>query len=306
MSRTPSPKDDLDTLFDLIEVRGVISGGFAVGGRWRTEYRPAYPLKLLVVARGRTLVSVDGMDAPLLAEAGDVVVLIGCQQVALQDPGSGTGLQTRFTTPAEQPFLRVGDGEETVVLGGHIDLEDGTEPVLRALSDKVLHLGHGAHGQRLGSILRMLFDEAVARPEGSGAAMDLHARLVVLEVLRAAHRDGSRVGWAQAMLDPGLRPALLALHRDPGHPWELADLAVLAAMSRSGFVQRFTSLVGKPPLRYLTGLRMQLARRRLRDSDAPVDAIARALGYSTGSAFTAAFRREIGVSPRTYRRSSPN
>ncbi|MGW4618536.1 AraC family transcriptional regulator [Streptomyces sp. NPDC004592] len=128
-------------MFDLLEVNGVISAGFAAGGRWRTGFRPDVRLKLLTVARGGVRVSADGADAQVMS---------------------------------------VGD-------------------------------------------------------------------------------------------------------------------------SRTVFAERFATVVGKPPLAYLTGWRMYAARRALRDEDVRVDELAMRLGYSTASAFSTAFRREVGESPRAYR-----
>jgi AraC-like DNA-binding protein len=74
-------------------------------------------------------------------------------------------------------------------------------------------------------------------------------------------------------------------------------------MSRSAFAERFTRLVGETPLGYLTRWRLQKAARRILDGDAPLGAIARAVGYETESAFGKAFRRHLGTSPGEYRKA---
>jgi AraC-like DNA-binding protein len=55
--------------------------------------------------------------------------------------------------------------------------------------------------------------------------------------------------------------------------------------------------------RYLTQWRLTLASDLLADPSITLDRAAREVGYSTGYALSAAFKREIGVSPREYRRS---
>ena len=55
------------------------------------------------------------------------------------------------------------------------------------------------------------------------------------------------------------------------------------------------------PYQYLTRWRMLLAGDRLENSSDPVSAISRSLGYDSESAFSSAFRRVMGCSPREYR-----
>jgi AraC-like DNA-binding protein len=73
-------------------------------------------------------------------------------------------------------------------------------------------------------------------------------------------------------------------------------------LSRTAFAQRFTALVGRPPLAYLTWWRMTMAARLLRESDAPLATVARRCGYSSEFAFAKAFKREFGVAPGAFRR----
>jgi AraC-like DNA-binding protein len=77
-------------------------------------------------------------------------------------------------------------------------------------------------------------------------------------------------------------------------------------MSRSSFAARFRDAAGTPPLAYLIAWRMLLAKRALSSGDTRVGALAFTLGYSSESAFSAAFKRHVGVSPAAFRaRSTP-
>jgi AraC-like DNA-binding protein len=73
-------------------------------------------------------------------------------------------------------------------------------------------------------------------------------------------------------------------------------------MSRSSFALKFKQTVGSSPLEYLTRWRMLLAGDRLVSSGDPISAIAPALGYESESAFSTAFKRVMGCSPRQYAR----
>ena len=91
------------------------------------------------------------------------------------------------------------------------------------------------------------------------------------------------------------------MHAEPGKPWRLEQLARASAMSRTSFAERFRTLAGMRPLTYLNSWRMLLAQRALRDGDTRVGPLAYELGYTSESAFSNAFKREVGVSPLRYR-----
>ena len=66
-------------------------------------------------------------------------------------------------------------------------------------------------------------------------------------------------------------------------------------------MSRFTSLVGMPPIRYLTVWRLQTANLNLRESTKSIAQLAHAVGYSSEGAFSRAFKREFGMSPAHWR-----
>ena len=73
-------------------------------------------------------------------------------------------------------------------------------------------------------------------------------------------------------------------------------------MSRSTFALKFKETVGESPMEYLTRWRMLLAGDKLVNSSDPISAIALSLGYESESAFSTAFKRVMGCSPRQYSR----
>ncbi|NUS43621.1 MAG: AraC family transcriptional regulator [Mycobacteriaceae bacterium] len=106
-------------------------------------------------------------------------------------------------------------------------------------------------------------------------------------------------GLAAALSDEHLAQALVAMHESPGKPWTLATMAKAAHMSRSSYAARFKELVGQPPAEYLAGWRVTVAQDRLR-TGASVGHIAAELGYSNPPAFSRAFTRRVGHSPRAW------
>jgi Helix-turn-helix domain len=74
-----------------------------------------------------------------------------------------------------------------------------------------------------------------------------------------------------------------------------------AGVSRPTLARRFTALVGRPPMAYLTWWRLTIAATLLRDTSDPLAAIARRVGYGSPYAFPHAFSREFGTTPGRYR-----
>jgi AraC-like DNA-binding protein len=97
--------------------------------------------------------------------------------------------------------------------------------------------------------------------------------------------------------------ALAALHEEPKEAWTVEGLARLVGVSRSVLAERFTEVVGQPPMQYLALWRMQLASRLLLDGGA-VAAVASAVGYESEAAFSRAFKKRVGQAPATWRKGA--
>jgi len=97
--------------------------------------------------------------------------------------------------------------------------------------------------------------------------------------------------------------ALTLIHQKPGDGWTVDALANEVGLSRSALAQRFTELIGQPPMQYLTRWRLTVAAQRLRSEGASLAAIAAQIGYDSEAAFNRAFKREFGMPPATWRRT---
>ncbi|GAA3123193.1 AraC family transcriptional regulator [Planomonospora alba] len=183
------------------------------------------------------------------------------------------------------------------VVCGAYRLDRGrAHPFLLGLPD-VIHLRAGRH-----PAMRTLVDLLAGRPEsgsGAGAAVPALIDLLLVHLLRAWHDDA---GPPAAPDDPAIATALHRIHHDPRRRWTVEELGAEVGMSRTAFARRFTSLVGLPPMTYLTNQRLNHGARLLRETDAPLASIARQVGYGSEFAFANAFRREFGTAPGRYRR----
>ncbi len=123
--------------------------------------------------------------------------------------------------------------------------------------------------------------------------------LMLTHVLRQWLED-NRSAWPEVS-DPAICTALHEMHTSPDKAWTVDQLSQAAGLSRTAFNKRFTTLVGKPPMAYLTGWRLSHGARLLQETQAPLATVARQVGYSTEFAFGTAFRRAYGVSPGRFR-----
>lgn len=90
------------------------------------------------------------------------------------------------------------------------------------------------------------------------------------------------------------------MHEAPGHGWTVAELARVAALSRSSFFERFRRAVGTAPMDYLLTWRMALAQDLLRRRQGGIAEVAGRVGYGSASTFSVAFARHVGVPPGRY------
>jgi AraC family transcriptional activator FtrA len=135
---------------------------------------------------------------------------------------------------------------------------------------------------------------------GPDAANSVARRLVV-----PAHRNG---GQAQFVDRPvprhtgsRLAPVLDMIRSDLARRWSIAAMAEAAAMSERSFLRRFAEATGAVPGAWLARVRIEEARRLLETSSAPIDEIARIVGFGSATNLRQHFRPATGLSPRDYR-----
>ena len=177
-------------------------------------------------------------------------------------------------------------------------------PLLTALP-QVIHLSardSDAGSGWLGAVMNVAVRESRAgRPGGENVLARL-AELMFVEAIRRHIETlpASQMGWLAGLRDPVVGLALAALHAEPARPWTVEGLAHGVGQSRSVFAERFTEMVGQPPMQYLALWRMQLASHLLGDGQS-VGRTAEAVGYESEAAFSRAFKKLVGQSPATWR-----
>jgi len=99
-----------------------------------------------------------------------------------------------------------------------------------------------------------------------------------------------------------LHRAIERLRSDSDADVSLAALAADAGLSRFHFCRAFKESTGLSPHAWLRQHRLEQAMNMLRDTDVSVVSVAAALGYSSQTAFAAAFRKLTGETPSDWRR----
>jgi AraC-like DNA-binding protein len=130
--------------------------------------------------------------------------------------------------------------------------------------------------------------------------------ILFIQAIRAYASSASseQPNWFAAATDAQIGETLVNIHRTPQTPWTVEQLACLAGMSRSAFANRFTTLVGEPPLRYLSRWRMHKAIEMIQENRLTTAEIASLAGYESEAAFSKAFKKWTGQGPGAFRRAS--
>jgi AraC-like DNA-binding protein len=207
----------------------------------------------------------------------------------------------------ELPRIDFGDGREVKnhFVCGFLATAVREHPLLAALPPLLVANVRGRPcADWAESSFRYAAKEHAARRPGSQDILARLSELLFVEAVRGhiEQLPGNATGWLAALRDPALARALAALHARPAHPWTAETLGAEARLSRSAFAERFSNMVGLPPMSYLSRWRMLLAGRRLRESSDTIAQIAATVGYESESTFCRAFTREMGIAPGAWRK----
>jgi AraC-like DNA-binding protein len=322
--------DVLSSVLRTVRLTGALFFNIKASSPWVAESLPSPELAPIILPRAQHVVSyhviTDGQcwaevagEAPVQLQAGDVVVVPHGDAYALS---SRPGMLGQIARPeidswfrqmmlGELPLVLI-EGEGTVedrrVLCGFLGCDVlPFNPVLAALP-RLLHIRAWADpgASRLGHLIEFALAE-VSEPRAGRDCMLLRiSELMFVEVVRhhLAALPPGQSGWLAGLRDAEVGKGLALLHREPARDWTVEDLARQAGLSRSTFAERFTQLVGMPPMQYLARWRMQVAAGLLASDDRKIAAVALEVGYESEAAFSRAFKALVGCSPVSWKKLS--
>lgn len=295
--------DPLSDVLLLLKPRSYSAGGFDAGGAVSMQFPKHAGIKCYAVVSGHCWLVLEGIPDPVRLGTGDCFVLPTGRPFRLATDLTLTPVDAYSVfRPGRGGITTVNGGGDCSIVGGHFVLDGSQANVLLGVLPPIVHLHTESDKAALRwSLERMREELREQRPGGFLVAQHL-AYLMLVQALRLHLEDGlrGRVGWLSALSDKQMSAAIQSMHDDPAHRWTLQQLATRVGMSRSIFAQKFKETVGTSPMEYLTRWRMLLAGDKLKNSGEPISAIALSLGYESESAFSKAFKRIMGCSPRQY------
>lgn len=257
--------------------------------------------------------SVDRAGPAVQLRAGDMVIYPGGDaNLMLSAPGMRVEPDWAYYQRAAEALRPLpvmlnqrADAELCRFVCGYLACDDRPfNPLLDALPSVVRAPVSRQSWEWMQNLLDVAIEASTAAGAGREAMLAKLAELMFVEALRShiAELPHDARGWVAGLRDPQVGAALRLIHERPAQSWTLAVLAREIGMSRSSFVERFTTYVQLPPMQYLTQWRMQLAAHLLEEGDTTVDRVAAAVGYESDAAFSRAFKRHVGASPGSFRR----
>jgi len=269
-------------------------------GQWRVRRAETGQPSFCVVLDGGCRIVVAGQPT-LTLTPGDFILIPATWDFAmssLEAPASHVADSLPVSLrPGE---FRLGDQDgpaQARYIIGHCVFGSPDAALLVSLLPRLVHV---RGEQRLATLVELVRDESRAQRPARDVIMARLLEVLLIEALRSSVGTSASPGLVRGLADARLGIALRKIHEAPQHPWSVAELAQEAALSRSGFFERFSAAVGMPPMAYLLAWRMAMAKDLLRAGSASIAEVAERTGYSSASTFTVAFARHIGVPPARY------
>ena len=306
--------DVLTDVLSTLRLRGQMYFRTEFDGTWGVTL-PAdrYTIRFHLVVYGQCWISVNGENKPLLLREGDfALVPHGAGQTLSSSPDSDTvSLETLLHAGAlgDDRVLRHGTGESKqqarLVCGFCSFDEELNHPLFFGLP-AILVMGRHFTGSSpwLTEAVRVITMEADLDGVGGAAVVSRLMEVLFIQAIRHQYdtKSDPSIPFLIAITDNKLKFALEVMHEHPEREWTLSQFAELSSMSRGRFAQRFKEVLGQSPMNYLTGWRLQKAKRMLKDSELSIAEVGFRSGYQSLPSFTRRFGKQFGISPAAFRK----
>jgi AraC-like DNA-binding protein len=299
--------DVLTTVLNALQFQGKVFCYTKLTAPWALRLKRKDYAHFHFFERGEGWVELEETGAETAVGSGDLVVVPHGVPHILRDNSKTKAVYVEQLLPCRDVLTlrHGGGGSETTTVCGAFTFENQIgNPILPLLPDLIHVTREKTHSAvSLEPMLQLLSHEAQNPREGSGSIIGHLTGIIFVQAVRAwiESQPQGHGGWLGALRDKQISSALNLMHQKPNEAWTIARLASEVGMSRSPFATKFTSLVGEPPLAYLTKWRMNLAAGYLRDDQISIREVAERVGYESQASFTNAFKRSFSLSPREYK-----
>jgi transcriptional regulator GlxA family with amidase domain len=292
--------DPLSEVVTLLQPSASFSKIVGCAGRWRVRRAESGQPFYCLVVDGACWLAVDGYE-PITLVAGDFVLIPSGYGRSMSSLEAPTPKDT-VTAPVqlEDGEFRLGERHgpaDVRFLIGHCVFGSPDAALLVSLLPKVVHI---RGDQRLATIAQLVGEESRAMRPARDVILARLLEVLLIEALRSTAGTDASPGLLRGLADDRLSAAIRRMHENPRQAWTVPQLAKEAALSRSAFFERFSRAVGVPPMEYLLGWRMAMAKHMLLRKEGSVAEVAERVGYGSASAFSVAFTRFVGVPPTRY------
>ena len=299
--------DPLSDVLSLLKPRSYMSAGFDAGGDWSIQFPDQQEgIKSGAVVSGQCWLSVEGVPDAVRLDTGDCFLLPSGRPFRLASDMDLPPVDARTIFPPARSggIVSYNGGGDFFLVSSRFALAGNHAGILLRMLPPIVLIRQERDQAALRWSVERMMQELRERQPGGFLVIQHLAHMMLVQALRAHLAEGLKggVGWLFALADKQMGAAISAMHDAPAHRWTLQELAERAGMSRSTFALKFKETVGASPMDYLTRWRMLLAGDRLAHSSDPISVIALSLGYESESAFSTAFKRVMGCSPRQYGR----
>ncbi|MGH9873672.1 MAG: AraC family transcriptional regulator [Pyrinomonadaceae bacterium] len=301
--------DVLTAVLSTLQFRGQVFCYSEFTAPWALRLPSSDFAHFHVFERGEGWIKLEESESPISLASGDLVIVPqGGGHILGDNPKTrAVDLEKLLKRRSAKDHVvrHGGGGSQATVVCGSLRFETQMGNPILALLPPIIHIsqGHAETGVWLGPLLKLLAHEAQNPGKGSGWISSHLSGIIFVQAVRAwiEMQPKGQGGWLGALRDKQISAALNLIHQNPDHPWTIAKLAAEVGMSRSPFANKFNSLVGEPPLSYLTRWRMSLAAGYLRNEQIRISEIAERVGYESQASFSNAFKRAHAISPRGFR-----
>ena len=293
--------DPLADIVSLLNPKPSHSKFVEASGQWHVARESGGEAFYCAVLQGECLISVDNQSSKKLA-AGDFILIPAAHSFRNTNVTHHPLHNITIPTVKGKGHIRLGDNEgpaELLMHVGHCQFDTPDKQLIVSLLPKeILIKGQ----QRIVTLVELLRDESRTQRPGRDVVMKQLLQLLLIESLRNDQQISQPSGVLRGLQHPKISTALHLIHESPGADWQIAQLAMQVAMSRSSFFATFNDVVGIPPMQYLLFWRMSLGKNALMTGNEKIEQIAFQIGYKSASAFSVAFTKYVGVAPSEFRR----
>lgn len=235
-------------------------------------------------AQQDTMLRVHVLDAPI--------------QVAARGAGTVIERSSFWICRADiaHRLMAHGGNDLAQVVSINVHLSGPIAPILLAEFSQPRQLALDGKDTLLANVLALIRSETAALRCGQPALLAHAADMLFISLLRhLVAQPQAHSGLFVGLSDSRIATALVAMHEAPELPWTLETLAQRVGMSRTAFAVGFKRSLNRTPGKYLSGLRICIAKREVATGSG-LKAAARASGYANMSALSRALGKHQALS----------